>query len=277
MIYIHAKEEHRRGGNIGRDGWNPRNESLPSPVPDFFPANFPVSTPPPKQENLLLNLVFNIVLPALVLSKLSTPERLGPVYSLVIALSFPLAYGVWDYVARRHANFISVIGFVSVLLTGGLALSKMDGMWFAVKEAAIPTVIGLAVLLSLKTKTPLVRTMLYNPQVIDVEKVDAALEERGNRTGFDRLLLTSSYLLTLSFLLSAVLNFALARYLLKSPSGTPAFNAELARMQVLSWPVIVVPTMVMTIFALLRLLKGLKRLTGLTMDQIFRSPPPKKA
>ena len=235
-----------------------------------------MSKTPPKQENLLLNLACNIAVPALVLSKLSTPERLGPVYSLIIALAFPLGYGVWDYLKRRETNFISIIGFGSVLLTGGLGLLHIGGFWFAVKEAAIPTIIGLAVLVSLKTKKPLVHTMLYNPQVIDVPRVDAALAERGNRSGFERLMVTSSYLLTLSFLVSAVLNFGLARYLLRSPSGTPEFNAELGKMHLLSWPVIVLPSMVMTLFALWRLLSGLKSLTRLTMDEIFRAPPPKK-
>jgi hypothetical protein len=79
-----------------------------------------------------------------------------------------------------------------------------------------------------------------------------------------------------SFLLSAVLNFGLARYLLKSASGTPEFNAELAKMHLLSWPVIVVPSLAMTLFALWRLLTGLKNLTGLSMDEIFRAPPPKE-
>lgn len=239
-------------------------------------AKYLVSSPTPKQENLLLNLVCNLVLPALVLSKLSTPERLGPVYGLVVALAFPLGYGAWDFIQRRQANFISIIGFVSVLLTGGLGLLNMDGLWFAVKEAAIPTVIGLAVLVSLKTKKPLVHTMLYNPQVIDVARVDAALDERNNREGFDRLLVTSSYLLTVSFLLSAVLNFGLARYLLTSAAGTPEFNAQLGKMHLLSWPVIVLPSLAMTMFALWRLLSGLKNLTGLGMDEIFRAPPPKE-
>ena len=88
-----------------------------------------MSTPPPKQENLLVNLVCNLVLPALILSKLSSPERLGPVYGLVVALVFPLGYGLWDFIQRRQANFISIIGFVSVLLTGGLGLLSIGGVW----------------------------------------------------------------------------------------------------------------------------------------------------
>lgn len=230
-----------------------------------------VSTSPAKRENLLLNIVCNIAIPALVLAKLSPPTRLGPVWGLVLALAFPVGYGIWDYARRRQANFISVIGFVSVLLTGGLGLMNLGGFWFAVKDAAIPTVIAIAVLVSLKTKRPLVRSLLFNEQVIDVLKVEAALANRGTRPGFDRLLVSSSYLLAISFIVSAVLNFGLARYLLKSPAGTPEFNAELAHMHVLSWPVIVLPSMAMTMFALWQLLKGLQALTGLTTEEILHA------
>ncbi len=231
----------------------------------------PESSPTPKKENLLLNLLLNVALPAIILSKFSTPERLGPVLGLVVALAFPLGYGIWDFLRRRQANFISIIGFVSVLLTGGLGLLHIGGFWFAVKEAAVPTVIGLAVLLSLKTRRPLVRTMLYNEQVIDVARVDTALTLRGTRAEFDRLLVTSSYLLALSFFVSAVLNFGLARYLLTGPAGTPEFNAQLGRMHLLSWPVIVVPSMAMTMFALWRLLSKLRTLTGLALEDVFHA------
>lgn len=226
---------------------------------------------------MLINLVCNIALPALVLSKLSAPGRLGPVVALVVALAFPLGYGVWDFLKRRQTNFVSIIGFVSVLLTGGLGLMQIGSFWFAVKEAAVPAVIGVAVLLSLKSRRPLVHTFLYNEQVIDVPKVDAALAARGTRPGFERLLVSSSYLLALSFAVSAALNFALARYLLTGPAGTEQFNAQLAKMQLLSWPVIVVPSMAMTMYALWRLLSGLRKLTGLTLEEMFHAhAQPKK-
>jgi hypothetical protein len=230
-----------------------------------------VSSPTPKRENLLLNLLFNIALPAIVLTKLSGPARLGPVIGLVVALAFPLGYGAWDFLQRRQTNFISVLGFISVLLTGGLGLLHIGGLGFAIKEAAVPTVIAVAVLVSLKSKRPLVRSLLYNDQVIDVAKVDAALDARGTHAGFERLLVTSSYLLALSFLLSAVLNFSLARYLLKSPAGTPEFNAELGKMHLLSWPVIVLPSMAMTMFALWQLLRGVQKLTGMTLEDVFHA------
>jgi hypothetical protein len=161
--------------------------------------------------------------------------------------------------------------------SGGFGLLKLDGFWFAVKDAAIPGLIGVAVLASMRAKEPLVHEMLYNPQVIDVDRVDAALNARGAQGEFQLLMDSASYLLTLSFLLRAVLNYFLARYLLKSPSGTEAFNGELAKMHLWNWPVIVLPSMAMMMYALWRLLKGLKRLTGLTLDEILKQPPEKKA
>ena len=232
--------------------------------------------PPAKRENLLVNLLFNIAIPSLILAKASTPDRLGPVYGLIVALAFPLSYGIWDFAQRKQANFISVIGFASVLLTGGLGLMKVDNFWFAVKEAAMPSIIGIAVWISMYTKRPLVRQFLFNDQVMDVEKIEACLDRDGHRPAFDRLLSSSTYLLVASFVVSAVLNFVLARWLLTSPSGTPEFNAELGKMNVLSWPVIVIPTMIITIFALWRLIGGIKKLTGLGLEEMMHAQPAKK-
>ncbi len=231
---------------------------------------------PAKRENLLVNIVCNIALPFLILSKLSGEARLGPVWALVVALVFPLGYFCYDFAQRRQANFVSILGFVSVLLTGGFALMELDGIWFAVKEASIPAVIGLAVLLSMNSKRPLIRQFVYNDQVINTARVDAALDERGNREAFRGLMRKAGWLVTASFLVSAALNFALARWILKSPSGSEAFNQELARMNLLSWPVIVLPSMAMMMLALWQLFGGIKRLTGLELEEIMHAPPEKK-
>jgi len=224
----------------------------------------------PKRENLLLNLVCNIALPTVILMKLSDENRLGPNGGMLLALIFPLGYGIYDLIRRKKTNVFSVVGICSVLLTGTLNHLKVDGFWFAVKEGAIPLLFGVAVLVSMRTKRPLVHELLWNDQVIDTAKVDAALVEHGHRPAFDRLLANASIGLALSFLLSAVLNFGLARYLLKSPVGTPEFNAELGRMNVLNWPVIVLPSMVVTMVIFYRLMNGLTRLTGLEFDEIIR-------
>ncbi len=231
--------------------------------------------PRPSRENLLLNLACNIAAPALILGKLSPEERLGPVLALLLALAFPLGYGLRDLAKRGKFNFISGIGFLSTLLTGGFALAELDGLWFAVKEASVPTVIGLMVLISMRTPRPLVREFLYNDQVVNVPRIDAALEERGNRPEFERLLRMAGWLTAGSFAVSAVLNFLLARWLLRGPAGSAEFNAQLAKMQWLSWPVIVLPSMAVMMVALFLFFRGIRQLTGLKLEDLLHAPPPK--
>jgi hypothetical protein len=225
--------------------------------------------PAPKRENLLLNLACNIAIPTIVLVQLSKDKWLGAQWGMIVALIFPLGYGIYDLLTRKKTNLFSIVGVLSVLLTGGLNQMRAGNMWFAIKEAAIPALFGIAMLVSTRTKRPLVRELLWNDQVIDTAKVDAVLAEKGQRGELDRLLSRANLGLALSFLLSAVLNFGLARYLLKSPTGTPEFNAELGRMHVLNWPVIVLPSMVVTVIVFWKLMNGLTRITGLPFDEIF--------
>lgn len=239
------------------------------------PEPTPVPTAAPKQENLLVSIICNIVIPAVVLGNLSGPNRLGTAGALIVALIFPVAYGVHDFYRRRKANFISVISFVGVLLTGGLGLLKLGGFWFAVKDAAVSSIIGIAVLASVRAREPLVKTLFCNETVMDLPRVEAALRDRGTEAAFQGLLRRCTLIVASAFFVSAVLGYSLARYLLRSPAGTEAFNAELAKMHWLSWPVIVVPCMVLMMVALWRLVVGLKGLTGLTTDEIFKAEPAK--
>jgi hypothetical protein len=223
------------------------------------------------RENMLLSLGVNIAIPALILMKLSGENALGPVGGLIAALAFPLTYGVVDFVRRREWNVISLLGFISVMLTGGIGLMELDPKWIAVKEAAVPAVIGIAVVLSLRTRFPIVRTFLYNDKVIRVAEVDEALARRGNSEAFERTLVNASWMLAASFFLSSVLNFVLAKLIVKSPPGTTAFNEELGRMTALSYPVIVVPSMIIMIATLWYLFSRIRRLTDLDLEQILKT------
>ena len=235
----------------------------------------------PAKENLLLNLACNVILPGLVLSKLSQPQRLGPLWALVAALALPLGYGIWDWMKRRHWNLFSTLGIAGTLATGGMALGSHFGwwqataLWFAIKEAAIPLIIGLSIPLTLRSETPLVKTLLYNDQLMDTAKVTEVLRERSAEGSFERLLRESSWLLSLSFLISSALNFFLALWLLKAAPNSPEWNEQLGRMNWLSWPVIVIPSTGMMMWALFRLMNGIHRLTGLPQEQLFRGQPPK--
>ncbi|WP_404425458.1 VC0807 family protein [Nibricoccus sp. IMCC34717] len=229
-----------------------------------------MSQTPPPRENLLVNLLCSLVLPTLILTKFSSPTTLGPLWGLVVALAFPIGYGLYDFSRRRKTNFIAIIGFCSVLLSGGLGLYKAGGFWFAVKDAAMPTLIGLAVLATARSKRPLVREVLFNEQFFDVPKIESALEARGTKAAFETLIFRCSLALAANFLVSAVLNFFVARWLLTSEPGTEAFNAELGKMHTLGTVITLVPALAAMMFILWRLFGGLERLTGLTQDEMMR-------
>ena len=235
-----------------------------------------MNRPQEKQENVFVSLLLNIAIPSLILMKFSKPEDLGPTKGLIVALAFPILYGLYDFYDRKKFNFVSLLGFISILLTGGIGLLELSAHWMAVKEAAIPALIGIAVMGSLKTKYPLVRTIFFNDKLIDVNKVNHALESKNNVKNFDQLLTKTSLLLSLSFFLSSILNYGLAKWILVSEPGTPAFNEELGRMTALSYPVIVLPSMVVMMIALWVLMRGIIKLTGLTLEDVFH-PPEKKA
>ncbi|MCH6258875.1 hypothetical protein MLD52_20115 [Puniceicoccaceae bacterium K14] len=225
----------------------------------------------PKQENMFLNLIFNLMAPIMILTKLSGEDRLGPTIALIVAIALPLGYGIYDYATRRTFNFLSGLGLANVLITGVIGLMELDGFWIAVKEATIPALIGVFVLASMRSKRPLVRTFLYSDQIFDTEKIESTLEQNGNQTAFSKLIDKTTYVLAFSFLCSAILNFILAKAIVTSAGGTEEFNQQIGKMNALSWVVIVIPTMVITGYALWLLFGGIKRLTGLTMEESMRT------
>jgi len=225
---------------------------------------------PSSKPSPWLELIVTIAIPALVLMQLSSASRLGPVGALLLALAFPLAYGGWDLLRQRKLNLMAIIGVVSTLLTGGIGLLALDPQWLAVKEAAIPGAIGLAVLISARTRYPLVRVLVFNRAIFDVDRVQQALRARGTEAAFGNRLQAGTVLLAGTFVFSSVANYLLARWVVTSPAGTEAFNAELGRMTLLSYPVIVIPSLLMMAGVMYYLARGAHRLTGLELDQMLR-------
>lgn len=201
--------------------------------------------------------------------KFSDAEQLGASGALIIALTFPLGWGIFELLKYRKFNFIALLGLISVLLTGGIGLLELDAKWLAVKEAAIPGLIGIAILISAYTPYPLIRTLLYNPRVLHVEKIESKLLELGNTDMFERRLLNATYLLSSTFLFSAVMNYILATWIVTSPSGTAAFNEELGQMTLLSYPVIAIPSTLMMFAILYYLWRTIDNLTGFKLEEIM--------
>lgn len=224
---------------------------------------------PQSASGLLANLAFNIVIPVLVLSKLSGEDSLGPVWALILALAFPIGFGLWELKQSGKLNFFSVVGIISVLLTGGMSLLQLDPKYIAIKEAAVPGIIGVLIILSGRTRFPLVRTVLQNMQLLDLALLEQKLKEAGSEAQFDQVVDQTTRIFAASFFMSSVLNYLLAKWILVSPAGTPAYNEELARMTALSYPVIAIPSTIMMMAAIWFLFSRIPKLTGQSLESFF--------
>jgi hypothetical protein len=228
----------------------------------------PSTQHPDHKPRPFVDLLVSIIIPSVILMKFSGDEHLGSVNALLLGLAFPLGWGLFELIRYQKKNFIAVLGMVSVGLTGGIGLLEIDAQWLAVKEAAVPAIIGLAVLISTKTKYPLIRTLLYNPKVLDVDKIYEVLKRNNHEKEFDKRLLNATYFFSLTFLFSSIMNYVLARWIVTSPSGTQAFNEELGRMTLLSYPMIAIPSTVMMMFIFYYLWRTIRRLTGFTLEEV---------
>jgi len=223
-----------------------------------------------KKENPFYSLLFNVIIPVVIMTKFSKPEALGPTNALLLGVAFPVGYGLYDLLVKKKINWISVIGTVGVGLTGVFGLLSLSGFWFAVKEAAIPLLIGTVVLVSQWTSKPLVKTFLYNDQLLDINKIEESLDSSEKKQKVGLLLRNASFMLAGSFLLSAILNFWLANRMVVSQPQTTAYVDEIGSFTGLSYFVIAIPCMVVMMVALVILINGLSKVTKLKWEDMMQ-------
>ncbi len=250
----------------------------------------------PAQEHPLANILINVIIPVLILSYLSKDPALqeklgktarfwhiGPLWGMILALALPLGYGVWHYIKTRKGNFFSALGMISVLLSGGLTLYLWNtdgtvkpnaGLLFGIKEALVPLVLGVAILMSHRSPSPLIRVFLYNDTIFDIPRIEKRVAEIGAKADYDRALLGATRLFATSFFISSVMNLVLAQWFFRGFDSTAIdalenFNAIIGRVTFWGFVVIGVPILAFLFFTLKTLLGSLGKLTGLTEEELM--------
>jgi hypothetical protein len=248
------------------------------------------------KDNPLANILINVIIPVLVLSYLSKdpeiqqklgkevrPWHIGPVYAMVIALALPFFYGIWSFIQTRKFNLFSAIGLFSVLLTGGLTLylwnkdgtvKENAGLLFGLKEGSIPLMLGVAVLASARTTTPLLNVFLYNDSIFDIPKIRKLIADLGKDAPYLHLLRKATQMFAFSFFVSSLMNVGLALWFFRGFDHTAAnalegYNAIVGSLTFWGFVVIGVPILAFLFFTLKFLLKGLRDLTGLNDDELM--------
>ncbi len=216
------------------------------------------------KKSTTVELLFNIVIPILILSKFSGEDRLGPTLGLIVALAFPTGYGLWDMRQKNGVNFFSVVGFVSVLLTGVIGLLELPTHWLAVKEASIPFLIGLFILGAMAFGRSPVYEVLKG--TLNFEKVNTAAKTKNKKKHVGQAIKRSNIALACVFFLAALANYILATVIVVALPGKPEYNAQLGTLTGLSFVVIVVPFVIAFMGITYYLMRTIAKATGLSFD-----------
>lgn len=236
--------------------------------------NSPTISKAPPRENPIISIIANVVLPVFILNKLSHQDA---VLALVTALIFPLGYGIYSFIQSGKLNFISVLGLLNTLFTGGFALLKLAGIWFAVKEAAFPLLIGIFVFFSSFGKAPFLKMVLLDSGALNTDDIYNTVREKQLDRRFSDLVQTFTRYFSLSFFLSAALNFWLALRIFKTipPELTETAKNEMLNQQIadMTWQgyiVIFIPSIAVLFITFFFFFRKLTTLTGLPFDKIVK-------
>lgn len=226
-------------------------------------------------NNSLSHILVNIILPVYILNK-GTKYGLTPQNALIVALALPLCSGLYSILKNKKMDFISLLGLLNILISGTLSLLALGGIWFAMKEALFPLLIGIFVLFSSFGKNPFFESLFLNPSAFDVEKIQQKITETNKESDFKKLMKLSTQYLSLSFLMSAFLNFFLAIKIftplaetLSTEEKQNILNQQLGQMTMYSLLVILVPSIIFLGAILYFTFKKMTALTGLTTNDLF--------
>lgn len=236
-------------------------------------TNETLSKSPPR-ENPLISILANVVLPVFILNKLSSQDA---VIALVIAMLFPLGYGIYSFVRSKKVNFISILGLLNTLFTGGFALLKLDGIWFAVKEAGFPLLIGIFVLFSSFGKSPFLKLILLDSGALNTDDLYKAVKEKNIDIEFTKLVQKFTLYFSTSFFLSAFLNFVLALRIFKQipkdlseAAQNEMLNQQIADMTWQGYVVIFIPSILVLFVTFFFFFRKLTTLTGLPFEKLIK-------
>lgn len=221
-----------------------------------------------KSTTSLISLILCVIMPSFILIYFKSSTIISPVNLLLMALCFPLSNALYELFNEKKVSLISVLGFASIFFTGLVGVLALDPQWIAVKEAFIPFAIFLFLFISAVRKKPAIGFLIN--QILDQEKIDKLENNYEIKSKLKKIYTTTTFIVSFSFILSSVLNYILAKLIVKSIPGTAEFNHELGVLTAMSYPVIVIPSMIVLALGFLYLFTKLKKLTGLNFSDLVK-------
>ena len=243
-----------------------------------------------KTEKPLHSVLFNIFIPVLILKNgnkwldkyFGDTENIHkwmdyldyPSLVFAIALIFPLAYFIYDFITRKNINVISILGFINILLTGGIGVfgSKLGltKNWFIFKEGLLPLVIGFSLFLMSIFKKESFYNIFLNELMFNKDKIINSIDDN-LKSEFDRVLKVTGYYFISGFVVSSIIQFLLASIIVVSNPGDTSFNEEVSTMTWVSYIAVLLPTMIVLGKGFMGLISGIEKLTGMKKEEFLNT------
>lgn len=220
-------------------------------------------------DNPLMMILLTLVIPSILIMTITKENLLGPQTGLMIAILFPLGFGMYRMLKRKEYNVYAGLGVLSTAITGLIGILKAGPHLFAVKEGLLPVIIGLSFLLSKDMKVPLIKPILLKASGYREHKVECRIKAYGLEHRYRALLSKTSVLFASSYLMSGFINYILALLMLKGPKGSSQLLAEVGRMNLISALVTIVPAVVIAIITIFYFLLSISSLTGIPMAGVI--------
>ena len=243
-----------------------------------------------KTEKPLHSVLFNIFIPVLILKNGNKwlDKYFGdtknihkwmdyldyPSLVFAIALIFPLAYFIYDFINRKNINLISILGFINILLTGGIGVfgSKLGltKNWFILKEGLLPLVIGLSLFLMSIFKKESFYNIFLNEMMFQKDKIINSIDDN-LKSEFEMVLKVTGYYFISGFVVSSMIQFFLASIIVVSNPGDTSFNEEVSTMTWVSYIAVLLPTMIILGKGFMGLITGIEKLTGMKKEEFLNT------
>lgn len=194
--------------------------------------------------------------------------------TFLIALIFPVAYFIYDLLKRKNVNVISILGFINVFLTGGIGIfGERFGLsknWFIIKEGALPSLIGLALITLRKVRKESFNNILLNDMLFDNYKISSSIYyERQNE--FERIVYRAGSHFIMGLFISSLVQFVLASIIVTANPGEPLFSEQVATMTWVSFLAVFVITLSIVGKGYLGLISGIEKITGLKREDFLKT------
>ena len=217
-------------------------------------------------KRVFLDLIFSIIIPSFILTRGEDYfTSLDPVTLFLIALAFPTGYGLYDLIAKKYINIISILGFVNTLLSGVVVILYTPKWFIVFKEAAFPLLIGIFLLMYKQSVVEFIKVILAD--IFDMKKVQTILTKKQLQRWYETIAIRFTY----PFFLSATLNLIITYIIIQSPVGTEAFNEEMGQLIVWGFLGIALPTMIATFIILYLAIRSLQIQTKLSFEELMLS------